>query len=145
MSVQKIYVNLFLVNFCCSSACNEVPVCAILVKEYDGRQFCTVIWKFQYVLYLTMTKDCLFGHQTRFGNLSDQYVIVGIGILTHDTPVHTGVLTKKKKEGEEEGAVEEYRKKKKEEGRGEEAVPVYLGSSGEVVVAKWKWKWKRQW
>lgn len=50
-----------------------------------------------------MTKDCLFGYQTRFGYFSDRCILVYTGILTHGMLVRIG----EEKGGEGEGVVEE--------------------------------------
>ncbi|RRT59798.1 hypothetical protein BHE74_00004671, partial [Ensete ventricosum] len=63
-------------------------------------------------------KDCLFGYQTHFGNLSNWYVLVCTNIPTHNMPVRTGVLMRRKKRVKRKGWWRNRggrRRKKKEE------------------------------
>ncbi|CAL9769999.1 unnamed protein product [Musa acuminata subsp. burmannicoides] len=62
-------------------------------------------------------KVCLFGYQTRFGNLLEWYMPVCTSALVYSMLVHTGVLMRKKKRVKRRGSgeTEEKGERKKEE------------------------------
>lgn len=89
MRVKKGANILVYIITCDRSSAQDIMKGSELAQDYEAN--------------IVLSKDCLFGYWTCFGNQSDQYVSICSGIQTHGISVCTGVLARKKKREKRKG------------------------------------------